>query len=274
MHFVKMEGCANDFIVTRDIPESKIRTITSKARYLCDRRLGIGADGIIALLPSESADMKMRIINADGSEAEMCGNGIRCLAVFARTNQLCTKSSLQIETGAGIISTEFANDNVKVNMGAPILEGEKIPVGKAGNPIVGETLIAEDREFEITAVSMGNPHAVIYAGQLTDTLVHHYGKILESHPFFPNKTNVEFIRIMGNDEIRMRVFERGVGETMACGTGACASVVAGILNRKHGNDVMVHLQGGDLRVQWDGTEQGPVFMTGPARWVFEGTVEI
>lgn len=274
MNFVKMEGCANDFIVTQDIKEDQIRLVSDKARFLCDRRLGIGADGVIALLSSEKADHKMRIINADGSEAEMCGNGIRCLALFVKRMGLSEKSALDIETGAGIISTEFVDDDIKVNMGPPILEGEEIPVTKAGKPIVGEEITIADKTFAITAVSMGNPHAVIYADTLTDELVLYYGRILESHPFFPNKTNVEFISVMSNDEVRMRVFERGVGETMACGTGACASMVSGVLNKKHGNNVLVHLLGGDLRIQWDGNESSPVFMTGPARWVFEGTVEI
>ncbi|MBD3345666.1 MAG: diaminopimelate epimerase [Chitinivibrionales bacterium] len=274
MNFVKMEGCANDFIVTNDLTEDTIRNISSKARYICDRRLGIGGDGIIALLPSSVADLKMRIINADGSEAEMCGNGIRCLALFAKQMELSTKPALRIETGAGIIGTEFVDDDIKVNMGPPILEGDKIPVAKAGKPIVEEKITAGNRTFEITAVSMGNPHAVIHVNEITDELVLDYGRILESHSFFPNKTNVEFISIISDNEIRMRVFERGVGETMACGTGACASVVAGILNRKHGNNVLVHLLGGDLRIEWDGDEKSPVFMTGPARWVFEGSVTV
>ena len=274
MNFAKMEGCANDFIITQDIAEGRIAALTALAPRLCDRRRGIGADGIVLVLPSEQCDYKMRIINADGSEAEMCGNGIRCFAVYLRRIGLTTKPKLSIETKAGLIQTEFMGDQVRVDMGPPILDGRKIPVDKDGSPIIGERIAAGDRTFALTAVSMGNPHAVIFADELTDELVLHYGKILESHPFFPKRTNVEFIKVVSESETRMRVYERGCGETMACGTGACASVVAGILNKKHGNKVTVHLLGGDLRIAWDGAPGQSVFMTGPANHVFDASVEI
>ena len=269
MQFVKMQGCANDFIVTDDFGKIKIQELIAMAPSLCDRRRGIGADGIICVLPSKTADFGMRIINADGSEAEMCGNGIRCMAVYCQRKGLSAKTALAIETNAGIIQTEFKNDQVRVNMRPPILAGSKIPVARSDDkPFIMEPT------FSIIAVSMGNPHAVIFTDKLTDELVLTYGAKIEQHPFFPKKTNVEFVKIRSKTEIDMRVFERGCGETMACGTGACASVVAGILTEKLGPAVTVHLSGGDLLIEWDGNPANPVFMTGPALWVFEGSVGI
>jgi diaminopimelate epimerase len=216
----------------------------------------------------------MRIINADGSEAEMCGNGIRCFAVYLRDTGMTQKQKLTIETKAGVIQTEYAGDRIRVTMGAPVLSGRAIPVNKDGGPIIGEKLSVDGKTFAVTAVSMGNPHAVIYADELTNELVHRYGSKLESHPFFPKKANIEFVKVLSDSEIRMRVWERGCGETMACGTGACASVVAGVLNRKNGNAVTVHLPGGDLFIEWDGDPTHPVFMTGPANRVYSGSTEI
>jgi diaminopimelate epimerase len=274
MKFVKMEGCANDFIVTDDISGGTIERCASSAPRLCDRRRGIGADGIVLVLDSDRADYAMRIFNADGSEAEMCGNGIRCLARYVREHKHDTKQSLAIETQAGIIQTECVDDGtVRVNMGTPILTASKIPVVSDSERFIAQPLEIDGKTFVVTAVSMGNPHAVIYADELTDELVLGDGARIEPHEKFPNKTNVEFIKVLSESEIRMRVFERGVGETMACGTGACASAVAGIINKKHGARVTVHLLGGDLIVEWDGNEGAPVYMTGPAESVFEGTID-
>jgi len=269
-----MEGCANDFLVTNDATPGDMARLTAATPRLCDRRRGIGGDGLVVVLPSTSADFMMRVINSDGSEAEMCGNGIRCFASFLKRMNLTRKSRLSVETLAGIKEIEFAGEQIRVNMGPPVLAGRSIPAASDRNPVVAESLDVDGRAFDVTAVSMGNPHAVIYAPELTDELVLGFGKKLECHPFFPKKVNVEFVKVLSDTEVSMRVFERGCGETMACGTGACATMVAGVLNKKGGHEVTVHLLGGDLLIQWDGDAAHPVFMTGPANWVFEGTVEL
>lgn len=274
MKFTKMEGLANDFIVTHHLSEEDSLLIQKKAQGLCDRRRGIGGDGVILVLPSEKADYRMRIFNADGSEPEMCGNGVRCFALYLKKTGLWKNTKLSIETLSGIISTEFNGDLIKVNMGHPIFDASRIPVAKKNGQAIMEQIPIDDEYFFVTAVSMGNPHAVIYAEELTDDLVLRIGKKIESHQFFPKRVNVEFVKVLSSNEIQMRVFERGCGETMACGTGACAGVVAGIINKKHGNNVTVHLIGGDLFIEWDGSEKHPVYMTGPAVWVYEGDIQI
>jgi len=252
-----------------------IQTIIKQCVKLCDRRRGIGADGIIFILPSKKADFKMRIFNSDGSEAEMCGNGIRCCKLYVQSMHLSKKQLVTFETKAGIISTESnKKDLIRVNMGTPILESSKIPTVKKSCQVIMHDLQVDCKLFKITAVSMGNPHAVIYVDEITDELVSFWGPKIEKHPFFPNKANVEFIKVLSNKEIQMRVWERGCGETLCCGTGACASVVAGIINNLHGNKVKVHLLGGDLLVEWDGKETSPVYMTGPATIVFKGILEL
>lgn len=272
MKFVKMEGLGNDFIVTHGLTEEEYNGVVQKVPRLCDRRKGIGADGIIIVLPFQSSDTdyRMRYFNADGGEAEMCGNGIRCFALYLNETGLSDKKEFAIETLAGVIKTKRVGEDVCVDMGAPVLDAEKIPAKKKSGQVIMEPIPIEKREFRITAVSMGNPHAVIYADKLSDDLVLGYGPKLENHPFFPKKTNVEFIKVLSEDEIEMRVYERGCGETMACGTGACAAVVAGVLNKKHNNKVTVHLLGGDLLIEWDGNPDHSVFMTGPAKVVFKG----
>jgi diaminopimelate epimerase len=274
MNFVKMEGLANDFILTHDVQEQNVDSYQQKAAALCDRRRGIGADGIIFVLPSSTADFRMRIFNADGSEPEMCGNGIRCFGKYVKRLGLSSKTHLTVETRAGIIGIDMNGEMIRVNMGAPVLEASLIPTAKASGAVIMVPVIAGDRTFAVTAVSMGNPHGVVYADELTDELVLHYGKLLEAHPFFPKKANIEFIKVINDHEIHMRVYERGCGETMACGTGACAGVVAGVLNEKHGTSVTVHLLGGDLHIEWDGNSEHPVFMTGPAQWVYEGEITV
>lgn len=272
MKFVKMEGLGNDFIVTHGLTDEEYNNAVNKIPLLCDRRKGIGADGVIFILPyeTENADYRMSFFNSDGGEAEMCGNGIRCFALYLNEMGLSGKKIFSIETRAGIIKTERAGDNIRVDMGAPVLDAGKIPTKKKDGQVIMEPIPIENREFRITAVSMGNPHAVIYADQLTDDLILGYGPKLESHPFFPKKANIEFIKVLSDDEIEMRVYERGCGETMACGTGACAAVVAGILNKKHNNKVTVHLLGGDLSIEWDGNPNNSVYMTGPANVVYKG----
>jgi diaminopimelate epimerase len=275
LNFIKMEGLGNDFLVTHEISPESVQFIADQTITLCDRRHGIGGDGVILVLPSSKADFRMRIFNSDGSEAEMCGNGIRCCALYVKTIHLSEKPSLTFETGAGMISTEsLGNSLFRVNMGKPILDASKIPTTKACCKVIMHDLRVDCNSFKITAVSMGNPHAVIYADELSDNLVHTWGKKIENHPFFPKKTNVEFIKVLSNSEIQMRVWERGCGETQACGTGACAAAVAGIVNHLHDNKVTVHLLGGDLQIEWDGNESNPVFMTGPARIAFRGSVEL
>jgi len=275
LNFIKMEGLGNDFIVMHRSTNESIQTIIKQCVKLCDRRRGIGADGIIFILPSKKADFKMRIFNSDGSEAEMCGNGIRCCKLYVQSMHLSKKQLVTFETKAGIISTESnKKDLIRVNMGTPILESSKIPTVKKSCQVIMHDLQVDCKLFKITAVSMGNPHAVIYVDEITDELVSFWGPKIEKHPFFPNKANVEFIKVLSNKEIQMRVWERGCGETLCCGTGACASVVAGIINNLHGNKVKVHLLGGDLLVEWDGKETSPVYMTGPATIVFKGILEL
>jgi diaminopimelate epimerase len=276
VNFYKMEGLGNDFIVTHEIDEKSIQPFKNHAVTLCNRRKGIGADGIIFVLPSERYDFKMRIFNSDGSEPEMCGNGIRCFALYTKLLKLTTLNELTIETLAGVISTKILeNGQVKVNMGKPFLNAPDIPVATGSGKVLMKELNIDGKVFKISAVSMGNPHAVInFDDEITDEQVLGYGPLIETHPFFPKKTNVEFIKVLSSNEIQMRVWERGCGETQACGTGACASVVSGIVNELHGKSVTVHLPGGDLLIEWTGNETDPVFMTGPARKSFEGRVEI
>ncbi len=276
MQFVKMEGIGNDFILMHGLTEDEFRAIPEETRFLCDRRKGIGADGVITVLPpvTAQADYRMRIFNADGSEAEMCGNGIRCFALYVNELGLSDKQRLAIETKAGLIVTERHGDMITVDMGRPILDGGKIPTAKSSGQVVMEPITVGENEFKVTAVSMGNPHAVIYTRQMSDDMVLGIGAKLESHPFFPQKTNVEFVRVLSAHEIEMRVFERGVGETMACGTGACAATVAGVVTGKHNNEVTVHLRGGDLSIAWRGNINDSVFMTGPANIVYRGKIEL
>jgi diaminopimelate epimerase len=278
MNFAKLEGLGNDFIVTGDTlrgdDPALLDAIRKRAPSLCDRRFGIGADGVLCVLPSSRAAFSMRVFNADGSEAEMCGNGIRCFAVYLAKTGLSPVTSLSIETARGIIPLSRQGNDVRVDMGQPIMSAPLVPTAQASGRVVMHPISVDGKEYLVTAVSMGNPHAVVYADDLTDELVLVAGKKLEGHPFFPRKTNVEFVKVLSDREIRMRVFERGCGETPACGTGACASVVSGIVNHKHGNAVNVHLPGGDLLVEWDGDEAHSVFMAGPAHWVYSGEIAL
>lgn len=276
MKFYKMEGLGNDFVVTHEVKENEIQQFKNQFVSLCDRRRGIGADGIIFVLSSDKCDFKMRIFNSDGSEPEMCGNGIRCFALYVNMLNLSELKKLTIETLAGVISTELIDNNkVTVNMGRPVLNAPAIPVAQTSGRVLMKELEIDGNNFKINAISMGNPHAVLYVSdEITDKLVLGYGPKIETHPFFPRKTNVEFIKVLSPNEIQMRVWERGCGETQACGTGACASVVSGIINGLHEKSVIVHLPGGDLSISWGGSEDDSVFMTGPARVAFQGSVEI
>ncbi|MBI5075499.1 MAG: diaminopimelate epimerase [Nitrospirae bacterium] len=272
--FVKMHGIGNDFIVIdcRDAAIShQLSAISELSRRLCDRRFGIGADQILLLHTSDRADFAMRIFNADGSEVEMCGNGIRCFAKYIWDRNLSTKPVLDIETPAGIIRPEKAGDMVRVDMGLPELEARKIPVDLDG-VVKDHPLTIDGRTFNITCVSMGNPHAVIVVDDLAGFDVHRYGPQIETHKLFPKKTNVEFIQVIDRQTIKMRVWERGSGETLACGTGASAVAAAANMKGIAEKKVTIKLLGGDLSI--DLHENGHVYMTGPAEEVFQGTINL
>ncbi|MFA6056051.1 MAG: diaminopimelate epimerase [Thermodesulfovibrionales bacterium] len=291
INFTKMHGLGNDFILidclqhsfgldrSVTMGDSLRRAFGESAKKLCDRRLGVGADQILILERSETADFKMLIFNADGSEVEMCGNGIRCLAKYIWDRKLSGKNVLAIETLAGIIKPEKAGEMVKVDMGEPIFEPEKIPVHllhplalipHPSGGIVDYPLRIADKEFRITCVSMGNPHAVIVVDDVANFPVTYYGPMIEAHAIFPGKSNVEFIEIISGKEIKMRVWERGSGETMACGTGACAAAVASNIKGLTVGNVTIHLPGGDLLIER--ASDNHVYMTGPAVEVFEGII--
>ena len=270
INFTKMHGIGNDFVVV-DCREKDIRGVTDFAVRLCDRRYGVGADQALLLYDSAAADFKMAIFNADGSEVEMCGNGIRCLAKYLIDKGITTKTELEIETPAGIIKPKISEDEVTVDMGVPILDGCEIPTAHTGN-IINFPLEVGAGEFNITAVSMGNPHCVIFVENVDAFDLGRFGPLFEKHPFFPKRVNFEVVQIIGDAEIRMRVYERGAAETLACGTGACASVVASHLNKKTGKDVLVHLKGGDLKIKIE--DDGHVYMTGPAKEVFTGVIHL
>ena len=271
MRFTKMQGAGNDFILPVDSSPAEFTGET--VRRLCDRHYGIGADGVILALPSDVADARMVILNADGSEAEMCGNGLRCLGKFLYDRGVCQKSSMQVETGAGVLSLEIEAEagvarRVTVDMGAPCFEAERIPVAAPGNAI---TLSAAGRVLRFFCVSMGNPHAVTFDLYPDDEEFALLGPQLERDPIFPRGANIEFCRLEG-DGARVRVWERGVGPTLACGTGACAVLAAGALQGLMPRQAVVTLPGGALGVRWGADNH--LFMTGPAETVFRGEIDI
>jgi diaminopimelate epimerase len=274
--FTKMHGIGNDFIVIdcRNNTLGSLNGLNSLSGLsvrLCNRRFGIGADQILLLYDSDKADYMMRIFNADGSEVEMCGNGIRCFAKYIWDRGLSSKEVLDVETPAGIIRPEKAGGMVRVDMGVAELEGRRIPVNLDG-VIKDYPLAIEDREFRITCVSMGNPHAVIVVDDVDQFDVKRYGPQIEHHQLFPKRVNVEFIQVVDAERITMRVWERGSGETMACGTGASAAAVAANLKGLTEKKVLVTLLGGDLIIELH--ENSHVYMTGPAEEVFEGTINL
>ena len=280
MKFTKMQGIGNDYIYINNL-DGKIKNENELAVKLSDRHFGIGSDGIILICKSSIADFKMRIINSDGSEAEMCGNGIRCVGKYVYDKGLTNKTELSIETLAGIkYLTLTLEDNkvskVTVDMGEPILEKDKIPVefsSKDDNRKIEFVKIDKEIEKEkinLTCVSMGNPHAVCFMKNVDSLNIEKYGKRIENDDRFPNKTNTEFVEIINKNTIKMRVWERGVGETLACGTGACASVCAAILNNYTNREVKGMLLGGTLEIKWD--KDNHIYMTGPAVTVFEGEI--
>jgi diaminopimelate epimerase len=272
-----MHGAGNDFVVVNGFAEHlDDRTLPSLAIGICDRHFGVGGDGLVLVLPSNTADFCMRMLNPDGSEAEMCGNGIRCAAKFAFERGITRVNPVRVETLTGVKTIDLTVVDgkvtaVRVDMGKPILDRAGIPsVAPGVGPVIDEPLALEDRTIAITCVSMGNPHCVTFVEDAGSYPVRLVGPQVERHPSFPERTNAEFVQIVDPVNIRMRVWERGAGETLACGTGACASAVAAILNGKTERAVTVHLEGGDLYIEW--VEGGPVMMTGPAVEVFSGDV--
>ena len=276
MKFTKMHGLGNDYIyIDCTKNKNKIDTPEELSRKVSDRHFGIGSDGIILICDSDTCDFKMRMFNADGSEAEMCGNGIRCVGKYVYDFGLTDKTNITIETKAGVKRLGLNAQNgkvstVTVDMGEPILDRDKIPVNPNNGKFVELNVL--DRDFIFTPVSMGNPHAITFINNLDSFDIDKYGKIVESDSHFPNKTNVEFIEILDKNHIKMRVYERGTGETLACGTGACASVVASFLNNLTDRTVNVRLLGGSLNINYN--EDGHVYMTGEATTVFNGEIDL
>ncbi|NQT20149.1 MAG: diaminopimelate epimerase [Planctomycetes bacterium] len=272
MKFTKMHGCGNDYVYVNCFDE-KVTHPAELSRKISDRHFGVGSDGLVLVLPSEVADVRMRMFNPDGSEAEMCGNAIRCVGKLASERGLAAGEQLLVETAAGIKTLELEIENgtvglVRVNMGRPILERIDVPMRGPAGKVVNEKLLAGGREFIVTCVSMGNPHCVMYVDDVHNFDVRGIGPLIENHEAFPNRTNAEFAQVLANDEVRLRVWERGAGETLACGTGASATCVAGVLTGRTGKTITVHLPGGDLKLEW--ADDGNVYMTGPAVEVFTG----
>ena len=273
--FTKWQGCGNDFVLF-DCLQDDIEDYASVARKVCDRHYGVGADGILVVLPSDKADFRMRIFNIDGSEAEMCGNGIRCFARYLYDFGLTKETCFTVETGAGILVPEIVLEGgkvkgIKVDMGEPHLLGEEIPVvGFDGAKVIDKSMSVDGQEYHFTAVSMGNPHCVIFVDDAENFPIYELGHKFEEHALFPKKTNTEFVEVKDRQHVRMRVWERGAAVTLACGTGSCATVVAGILNGKLDRDAAteVELDGGKLSIHW--ANDNHVFMTGPAELVFSG----
>jgi len=270
-----MHGIGNDFIVVNAIHQPIEEAILPElSRRMNHRKFGIGGDGLILILPSRVADYRMRMFNPDGSEAEMCGNGIRCFAKYVYEHGLHPETQLKVETLAGIKNLKLQTragkvESVRVDMGTPRLRRSEIPMrGDDSEQVLNEPLKVEGQRFDITAVSMGNPHVVIFVDNIDHFPVSRFGPLIENHRAFPERTNVQFVQVCSPTEIILRTWERGAGETLACGTGACAAVVASVLNNKTTRNVLVHLPGGDLRVEWMGDQR--VMMTGPAEEVFEG----
>ena len=275
MKFTKMHGCGNDYVYV-NLFEEHIDDPAEMSIKVSDRHFGIGSDGLITIEPSDIADFRMRIYNADGSEAEMCGNGIRCVAKYVYDHNLTDKTEISVQTGAGVkILKLFVEgdkvEQVTVDMGEPVLAPAEIPVVADGDRVVDEPIEVCGKEWRMTCVSMGNPHAVVFVDDVENFELEKYGPHFENHERFPKRTNTEFVHVVSRTEAYMRVWERGSAETWACGTGTCATVMACILNGKTDNKVLVHLRGGDLTIEYD-EKTNHVFMTGPATEVFNGEV--
>ncbi len=274
MKFTKMHGAGNDYVYVNCFQEQLPLPAAELSVKISDRRFGVGGDGLILIQPSSVADARMRMFNADGSESEMCGNGIRCVAKYVYDHGICQRDQLRIETGNGVLSLDLQIDHgrvasVTVDMGEPKLRPEEVPTTIAPTQIVDQPTDFYGTTLNITTLSMGNPHCVIFVPQATDELVLGMGPKIENDPRFPKRTNVEFVEVVSPGELRQRTWERGSGETWACGTGASAVCVAGVLTGNSGREVLIHLRGGDLRLRWDAASNH-VFMTGGATEVFHG----
>lgn len=273
MRFTKLQGCGNDYVYVDLFHEKVSGDLSKLAVAVADRHFGVGGDGLILICPSERADAKMRMFNADGSEAEMCGNGLRCVAKYVYDHGIARKDHLTIETGRGILAVDLEVSGgkakrVRVDLGEPILEAAEIPTTLPGSPPTEAALVVAGEAFAFTCVSMGNPHAVAFVPEITDRLVHQVGPLVEKHEAFPRRVNVEFVKVNSRTDATMRVWERGSGETLACGTGACAVAVAGVLTDRFDRKVTIHLVGGDLEIEWGADNH--VYKTGPAVEVFSG----
>ncbi|TGL73562.1 diaminopimelate epimerase [Leptospira yasudae] len=278
LKFTKMEGIGNDYVYI-DSTQTDIRLTPEQIQKISDRNFGIGSDGVIFIRNSKQGDFMMDMYNSDGSSSEMCGNGIRCVAKYIYDHGLTNSKNPKIETGAGILEVDLKVgsgnkvDLVSVDMGKPILVASKVPViWKNEDTIIDQVLEVAGRSLKFTAVSMGNPHCVIFVDDSDQFPVREIGPLIEHHSIFPKRVNVEFVSLRGKDHLYQRTWERGAGETLACGTGACSVMVAGNLTGRSGKDVRIDLRGGTLRIQWQ--ESGSVLMTGPAREIFSGEIEV
>jgi diaminopimelate epimerase len=274
LKFTKMHGIGNDYVYISTFEEELAGDPSKLAIAVSDRHFGIGSDGLILIVPSDKADARMRMFNADGSESEMCGNGVRCVAKYIHDHGIARKGRVTVETGRGILTLDLDVEDdlvrrVRVDMGPPILEAEKIPTTLPGDPPIDVPVTIEGLDLKITAVSMGNPHAVAFVEDVANFPVEKIGAALERHSSFPRRVNVHFVEVITPHEVRMRTWERGSGITLACGTGACAVAVAGVLTGRTRERVLAHLPGGDLSLDWDGPG-APIFMTGPATEVYTG----
>ena len=274
MRFTKMHGIGNDYVYVETFHQTAPRDPATLAIAVSDRHFGVGSDGLILIEPSDRADARMRMFNNDGSEAEMCGNGVRCVAKYIHDHAIARKPRVTVETGRGVLTLDLEieggrAERVRVDMGTPILQASDIPTTLPGNPPVDVPIEVGGRTLTLTAVSVGNPHAVIYVDDVAGFPVEALGPLIERHAAFPRKINVHFVEVLGRGEVRMRTWERGTGITLACGTGACAVAVAGVLSGRTDATLLAHLPGGDLTLEWAGGT-APVFMTGPAAEVFSG----
>ena len=277
MKFTKWQGCGNDFLLI-DCRENELADYGAFAKKSCDRHFGVGGDGVLVILKADEADFRMRIFNADGSEAERCGNGIRCFARYLYDHHITDKKKFTVETGAGILVPEIVEKDgvvtgVRVDMGEPVLEADKIPMAGYGNRrVVNEPVEVAGRKWNITGVSMGNPHCVVFVDDIKTTPIEEVGPIFEVQERYPKKTNTEFVQVLDRQHMRMRVWERGAAITLACGTGACATLTAAVLNGKTDRRAEITLDGGKLDIEWS-EKDNHIYMTGPAVQVFAGEVE-
>lgn len=277
LKFTKMQGAGNDYIYINALSQH-IENPSQLAVKLSNRNFGIGSDGLVLILPSQTCDFRMQMFNSDGSEAEMCGNASRCVGKYVHDNELTSNTEITLETKAGtkyisLLEGDKTARKITVDMGEPILEPTLIPVEVAEEPVLEYPINIDGKEWKISCVSMGNPHAVVFTKNIKDLDLTSIGPKFEKHPLFPRKTNTEFIEILDRNTLNMRVWERGAGETLACGTGACAAAVAAVLNNYCDRDITIHLLGGDLNMKWN-KENNHVYMTGEAVTVFEGELTV